>query len=57
MPIAAYIGQRGHLVIRQRADWNESDDTVILIAPQNIIEFVDKLTDVAGIPTLRGGKL
>jgi hypothetical protein len=55
LAIAVYIGERGHLVIRQRADWNETDDTVILIAPQNITEFVDKLTDVAGIPSLGAG--
>jgi hypothetical protein len=54
--VAIYIGERGHLVIRQRADWpTERDDTVILISPQNVIEFVDKLTDVAGIPSLGRG--
>jgi len=50
--VAVYIGERGDLVIRQRADWNQDEDTVVLIAPQNIMEFVDKLTDVAGIPSL-----
>jgi hypothetical protein len=45
LPIAVYIGKHGHLVIRQRADrTNERHDTVILIAPQSITEFVDKLT-------------
>jgi hypothetical protein len=52
LPIAVYIGDRGHLVIRQRSDWNEENDAVILIAPQNISEFFDKLTDMAGIPCL-----
>jgi hypothetical protein len=49
---AIYIGKNGHLVIRQKA-WPD-DDIVVLISPQCIAEFVDKLTDVVGIPTLRG---
>ena len=38
LPIAVYIGERGHLVIRQRADWpTEREDTLILISPSNIM--------------------
>jgi hypothetical protein len=50
---AVYRGQNGQLVIRQRA-W-PGDDNVVIIATQCIVEFVDKLTDVAGIPSLGRG--
>jgi hypothetical protein len=49
---AVYRAPSGHLGIRQRA-WPD-EDVVVVIAPQYIMEFADKLTDVAGVPTLRG---
>jgi len=51
MSIAIYFNSRGHLVVRQEAEWNEDEDTFIYIAPQNIAAFIDRLCDVSGIPS------
>ena len=51
MSIAIYFNSRGHLVVRQEAEWNEDEDTFIYIAPQNIAAFIDRLCDVGGIPS------
>ena len=51
---AVYFNSTGGLVIRQRAAWDQEDDTFVLIAPQSIAEFIDKLTDVAGVPSVGG---
>jgi hypothetical protein len=48
---AIYFNTRGELVIRQEADWNEDTDTVLVIAKNNIEEFLDKLTDICGVPS------
>jgi hypothetical protein len=48
---AVYFNTRDELVIRQEADWNEETDTVLVIAKNNIEEFLDKLTDICGIPS------
>ena len=53
--IACYINDAGGLTIRQERSWNEDEDTVIAIAPENVGEFIDKLTDVIGIPSFGGG--
>jgi hypothetical protein len=50
---AVYRSPTGHLVIRQK-DW-PNDDIVVLISPQYIMEFVDRLTDVAGVPSFGRG--
>jgi hypothetical protein len=50
-PVAVYIGQNGHLVIRQERQWDEDGDTIICIAPESIDTFIDKITDVVGIPS------
>ena len=52
LPIAIYLNRRNHVVIRQEADGYSEEDTVILIAPQNIMQFINKLCDVAGIPSV-----
>jgi len=52
LPVAIYFNKRNHLVIRQEADGYSDEDTVIFIAPQNIAEFIDKLCDVVGIPSV-----
>ena len=49
---AVYLGQSGHLVIRQERQWDQDDDTYVLIAPHNIADFIDRLTDIAGIPSV-----
>ena len=48
---AVYFNTRDDLVIRQEAAWNDENDTVAIIAKNNIEEFLDKLTDICGIPT------
>jgi hypothetical protein len=52
LPIAIYLNRRNHIVIRQEADVYSDEDAVILIAPQNIMQFINKLCDVAGIPSV-----
>jgi hypothetical protein len=49
---ACYFNQYGGLVIRQRG-WPDND-SVVIIAPNNIGEFLDKITDVCGIPSFGG---
>jgi hypothetical protein len=53
--IAIYINGQGALVIRRQQDWpNEDEDTIIVISPDNIMPFVDRLTDIVGIPSVGG---
>jgi hypothetical protein len=47
---AAYFNAEGSLVIRQRR-WPD-EDTVIIIAESCLDRFLDKLTDVCGIPSV-----
>ena len=47
--IAIYRNPSDGLVIRQERDWSEEADTYIVIAPENIEAFLDRLCDVAGI--------
>ena len=49
--VAAYINQAGGLTIRQERSWDQDEDIIIAIAPENVGEFIDKLTDVIGIPS------
>jgi hypothetical protein len=49
LAIAIYRNTLDGLVIRQGRDWNDDDDTYIVISPENIDAFIDKLADVAGI--------
>jgi hypothetical protein len=53
LPIAVYFNKRNELVIRQEQE--DDYDAFIFIALQNIGEFIDKLTDIVGIPSV--GKL
>lgn len=48
---AVYFNQSGGLVIRQERAWYQDDDPFIHIAPNCIEEFIDKLTDLAGVPS------
>ena len=45
---ACYFNPNGALVVRQRS-WPD-DDSCVLIAPEQIDVFIDKLTDIIGIP-------
>jgi hypothetical protein len=49
---AVYFNADGALVIRQRAAWNQDDDPFVFISPANIGEFLDKLTDICGVPSV-----
>jgi hypothetical protein len=46
---AIYFNNAGGLVIRQQR-WPD-DDSYIVISKTNISEFLDKLTDICGIPS------
>jgi hypothetical protein len=54
LAVAIYQNERGGLVIRQERNWDEDNDTFIVISPENISAFIDKITDVAGIPSFGG---
>jgi hypothetical protein len=49
---AVYFNADGALVIRQRAAWNQDDDPFVFINPANLGEFIDKLTDICGVPSV-----
>jgi hypothetical protein len=51
---AVYFNSTGGLVIRQQVSCGLDDDTFILIAPQSIGEFLDKLTEICGVPSFGG---
>lgn len=51
---AAYFNKDGDLVIRQEAAWNDTEDSFVIVAKPNIDTFIDKLTDVLGIPAFGG---
>src|ERR1700733_11478027 len=48
---AVYFNAAGGLIIRQKADWDQEDDSIVIIAPGNINRFIDELTDICGIPS------
>jgi hypothetical protein len=53
---AIYFNSKGSLVIRQQRPFD--DDPFIVISATNIAEFLDKLTEVCGVPEMgRDGKL
>jgi hypothetical protein len=49
---AVYFNKEGTLVIRQRR-WPD-EDTFVYIAETSIGEFLDKITDVCGVPSFGG---
>jgi hypothetical protein len=49
---AIYRNHWGGLVIRQECAWNEEDDPFVVINPENIEAFLDRLTEVCGIPSV-----
>ena len=50
--IAVYWNDAGGLTIRQEREWNEEEDHVVHIGRDNIDAFIDKLTDICGIPSV-----
>lgn len=48
---AAYFNPAGDFVIRQEAGWNDTEDSIVIIAKANLDGFIDKLTDALGIPS------
>lgn len=51
---AIYWNLNGDLVIRQEKDWNDNDDCFIVISSGNLQAFIDRLCDMAGIPSFGG---
>jgi hypothetical protein len=49
--IAIYQNGRQHIVIRQRAMYEQEGDSFISIAPHNLMTLIDRLCDMAGIPS------
>jgi hypothetical protein len=43
LAVAAWLNDRGDLIIRQEMDWNEESDHVIVVSPANIPALIDKL--------------
>ncbi len=50
--VAVYWNVRGELVIRQERTWDQDEDTFVVIARWNVDAFIDKLTDICGIPSV-----
>jgi hypothetical protein len=48
LPIAVYSNDAGSVVIRQQADWDEENDTFIILAPATIDAFVAAVLKAAG---------
>jgi len=46
---AVYWNKMDQLVIRQKSLFGE-DDACVYVAQYNLVEFIDKLADAAGIP-------
>ena len=46
---AVYENTAGDIVIRQARAWDREDDTICVIAKQNLQVVIDKLCDLAGI--------
>ena len=49
MATAVYPNNSGRIVIRQQADWNDSDDVVILVAPENALAVARAIVTAAGL--------
>jgi hypothetical protein len=52
--IACYINEAGGLTIRQERSLYGDEDVIIAIASENVAEFLDKITDVCGVPSFGG---
>jgi hypothetical protein len=50
--IAIYRNKHDSLVIRQERRWDQEEDVCIIVTAENIGTFIDRLTDVAGIPSV-----
>jgi hypothetical protein len=44
--IAVYANEAGGLVIRRQKDWNEEDDSVIVVAPQYVRQLIESMERV-----------
>jgi hypothetical protein len=49
---AVYFNTQDGLVIRQERTWDREEDTFIVISKENVQQFVDKLTDICGVPSI-----
>ncbi len=39
--IAVYSNDNGDIVIRRQKDWNEDEDSVIVLAPAHVRQFIE----------------
>jgi hypothetical protein len=53
--VAIYRNRMDGLVMRQERDWHEDEDVFIVIAPENVRRFVDRLTEAARLEDGGGG--
>ncbi len=44
---AVYVGENGHVVIRQRSEWDS--DQVILVGPENAVTLAEAIISAAGL--------
>jgi len=51
--VCAGFDADGNLILRQHDDYPD-DDSVIIVRAENVMSFIGRLTDICGIPTLRG---
>jgi hypothetical protein len=49
--VAIYRNNAGGVTIRQERSWDQDEDVTIYIDRDNIPAFIDKLTDICGIPS------
>lgn len=50
--VAIYWNGSGGLTIRQERAWDQEEDTITVVSVDNVMTFIDKLTDIVGIPSL-----
>jgi hypothetical protein len=48
--VAVYTNSREHIVIRQKAPYPD-EDQFVFVAPHNLMTLIDRLCDMAGIPS------
>lgn len=41
--IAVYSNDNGEVVIRRQKDWNENEDSVIVVAPAYVRQFIEAI--------------
>jgi hypothetical protein len=50
--VAVYWNKQGSLIIRQEKAWCDEDDQFVVVEKANVNVFIDRLTEVLGIPSV-----